>query len=320
MTGFDHIGLLYRDEDEYATECAAFLRRALAAEEPAMVAVPGGNGELIRARLGSDAHRVVFRDMSVAGRNPGRIIPSVLLAFRREHTGRRVWIIGEPIWDGRSEIEYPACAQHEALINAVFAAEEAAILCPYDVARLSPEAVADAHRTHPVMQDATGVWDSPVYTDPIETAAAFDVPLPAPPPTAAAYRFEGLRALPALRAFLSREALAAGLGGRRLTEMLIAVNELATNTGEYTDGAGTLTVWTEHGTLVCQIDDGGRIADPLAGRVPPPDHATHGRGLLVAHEFADLVRIHRHPRGTSIRVHFALPPEQVPPEQVPAVG
>lgn len=306
MTGFEHIGLLYRDAKEYAEGCAAFLRSALGAGEPAMVAVPGGNGDLIRARLGRDAHRVVFHDMSIAGRNPGRIIPSVLLAFRRAHPRQRVWIIGEPIWAGRSDVEYPACAQHEALINAVFDGEDAAILCPYDVARLHPDAVDDAYRTHPIMQEGTAVWDSPAYTDPIQTAAAFDLPLPAPPPDAAVYRFDGLWALPALRAFVSDEAVAAGLGEGRLPELLLVVNELATNTGEYTDGGGTVRLWAEHGVLVCQVDDGGRLADPLAGRVPPPDEATHGRGLIVVHEFADLVRIHRHERGTSIRVHFGL--------------
>ncbi|MEU6409963.1 sensor histidine kinase [Microbispora sp. NPDC046933] len=306
MTGFEHIGLLYRDQDEYAAQCVAFLRPALEAEEPALVAVPGGNGELVRAGLGPDAGRVTFRDMSVAGRNPGRIIPSVLLAFLHAHEGRRVHIIGEPIWNGRGEIEYPACVQHEALINEVFAKADAAILCPYDTVGLGAEAIRDAHRTHPVMQDRNGVRTSTAYAAPLETAAAFDPPLPAPPPHAAVFRFTGLRALPALRAFASAQGDTAGLDRRRLAEMLIAVNELATNTGEHGDGHGTLTLWADHGTLVCQLDDGGRL-DPLAGRVPPPDHATHGRGLLVVNEFADLVRIHRHERGTSIRIHFDLP-------------
>ncbi len=306
MTGFEHIGLLYRDEDEYVTGCAAFLRPALEAGEPALVVVPGGHGELVRAGLGPDAVRVTFQDMRVAGRNPGRIIPGVLFAFLRAHEGRRVRVIGEPIWKGRGDLEYPACVQHEALINEVFATADAAILCPYDTAGLGAGAIRDAHRTHPVMRDRSGTYPSPAYGDPILTAAAFDVPLPAPPPHAAVFRFTGLHALPEVRAFAAAEADAAGLDRRRLAEMLIAVNELATNTGEHTDGHGTLTVWAERGTLVCRLDDGGRL-DPLAGRVPPPDHATRGRGLLIVNDFADLVRIHRHERGTSIRIHFDLP-------------
>ncbi|WP_248962422.1 sensor histidine kinase [Sphaerisporangium perillae] len=304
---FEHIGLFYRDEDQYAAGCAAFLQRALACGDPAMVAVPGGNGELIRARLGPEASAVTFADMAQAGRNPGRIIPSVLLAFAGSHPGRRVWIIGEPIWKGRSVIEYPACAAHEALINAAFTGRDAAILCPYDASALDASALADAERTHPILGDSTGTWASTAYTDPIETAARFDWPLPEPPPSARPYTFMGIGALPGVRDFVTERATAEGLDDDRITELLLAVNELATNTTEYTGGPGTLTVWAEDGTLACQLDDSGRITDPLTGRIPPADGATRGRGILIANELADLVRIHHRPAGTSIRLHFRLP-------------
>ena len=89
-------------------------------------------------------------DMSVAGRNPGRIIGTVLSAFVREHAGRRVRIIGEPIWAGRSTEEYPACAEHEALINVALGSSPAYILCPYDATHLDRSVLVDATRTHPI--------------------------------------------------------------------------------------------------------------------------------------------------------------------------
>ena len=103
--------------------------------------------------LGVDAEEeplVRTADMSVAGRNPGRIIGTVLSAFVREHTGRRVRIIGEPIWAGRSTDEYPACAEHEALINVALGSSPAYILCPYDVTHLD----RGARRRHPHPPDA----------------------------------------------------------------------------------------------------------------------------------------------------------------------
>lgn len=60
--------------------------------------------------------------------------------------GRRVRVIGEPIRPGRSDVEYPACVQHEVLINMTFADCAATILCPYDVVGLDPAVVADAHQ------------------------------------------------------------------------------------------------------------------------------------------------------------------------------
>ena len=121
-------------------------------------------------------------DMAQAGRNPGRIIGTVLTAFVREHAGRRVRIIGEPIWAGRSADEYPACAEHEALINVALADSPAYILCPYDVRRLDRDWLTDATRTHPTLAADGDRWDSPAYTDPVALAAWFDQPPePAPP-------------------------------------------------------------------------------------------------------------------------------------------
>ena len=62
--------------------------------------------------------------MAEAGRNPGRILPAVLHAFADDHPRARVRIVGEPVWAGRTPVEYPACAQHEALINGSLAGRD----------------------------------------------------------------------------------------------------------------------------------------------------------------------------------------------------
>jgi hypothetical protein len=38
--------------------------------------------------------------------------------------------------------------------------------------------------------------------------------------------------------------------------------------------------------------------------VPPPRDDSTGRGLILVNELWDLIRLHRHPVGTSMRVHF----------------
>jgi len=107
---------------------------------------------------------------------------------------------------------------------------------------------------------------------------------------------------------VGRQAIDAGLPGDTVEAVVLAVNELAANTIEHTDGPGLLSTWTEARELVCQIDDTGHITDPLAGRVPPPWDAEGGRGLLLIHELCDLVLLHSSPRGTTVRLHFTLPP------------
>jgi anti-sigma regulatory factor (Ser/Thr protein kinase) len=306
VTGFVHPALLYADAAEYLAGTIPFILGGLGLGEPVMVAVPGDNLTLIRSALGADAGRVVLHDMSVAGRNPGRIIPGVLLAFAAEHADKPVRIIGEPIWAGRSEVEYPACAQHEALINAAFAGRPATILCPYDTSRLAPAWLADAHRTHPVMWTSTRRWRSRYYADPIEVAGTFSHPLPEPPPGVLRTTVER-GTLAAVRRFVTARARAAGLPEHRIVDVLIAAGEVTANTIAHTDRSGTLATWVEDGQFLCQVDDTGHIADALAGRIPvPPDRPTGGRGMLLVNQICDLVRIYSRPGGTTIRLYFRL--------------
>jgi anti-sigma regulatory factor (Ser/Thr protein kinase) len=302
---FEHLGLLYRHTDEYVSAMTSFVHKGLAADDPVLVAVPGPNLDLIRDGLGDHGGRVTFADMAVAGRNPGRIIPGVLLAFAARHPGRRVWIIGEPIWPGRTTVEYPACAAHEALINVAFEGQDAAILCPYDAGRLDPGAVADSHLTHPVMVEGLYQWPSTVYDDPVAAAATFNRPLPDPPAHAESVTFEGYDELVAVRRFLISRATGTGLTDDQIDDLTIAVNELATNTCEHTDGAGVLRIWSEDGAVVCQVNDGGHVRDPMAGRFPPTAGQRRGRGLFLVNQVCDLVRLHTDPGSTAIRVHMA---------------
>jgi anti-sigma regulatory factor (Ser/Thr protein kinase) len=301
--GFDHLALLYRDVDEYLSGTVPFVTAGLAAGEAVMVAVPRPNLDVIRHGLGPAADLVQLHDMSVAGGNPGRILPGVLLAFAAAHRGKRVRIIGEPIWPGRTALEYPACVQHEALINAAFRGRDATILCPYDVAGLAPRTIEDAYRTHPVVADANARRESRAYADPLAVAADFNRSLPDPPEAAETVTFD-LAGLPAVRRFVAGRAGAAGIDPDRALDLAMAVNELAANAVEHGGGEGRLAVWPEDGYLVCQVCDGGHIRDPLAGRIPPTAGQARGRGLVLVNQVCDLVRVHTLPGATTVRLHM----------------
>jgi anti-sigma regulatory factor (Ser/Thr protein kinase) len=242
--------------------------------------------------------------MAVAGRNPGRIIHRVLLAALDRRPDRRTHLVGEPIWPDRSDLEYPACAAHEALINQALPDRDARILCPYDTAGLTATVLADARRTHPVLVDNGLARHSPEY-DP-EAAERFNRPLPEPPPEAATMSFRRTDELAPLRTFVTRRATAAGLVPRRVDELVIAVNELATNTLEHTGNGGNVAVWTEPGVLVVQVRDTGHITDRLAGRTLPARLDERGRGLFLVNMICDLVRLRTTPAGTTLRLHMTL--------------
>ncbi|GAB3491865.1 sensor histidine kinase [Amycolatopsis cihanbeyliensis] len=301
-TPLRHPALFYRGADEYLAGTVPFVLDGLAEEEPVAVAVPPPNLELIVADLGPLAGSVEFIDMAEAGRNPGRIIPGVLFAFANAHAGR-VRIIGEPIWPGRTEREYPACLQHEALINLAFRDRAATILCPYDSERLAPSVVADARATHPLLVDSAGYRPSRRYA-PERVLAACNQPLPAAP-EAVTLQFEA-GGLSAVRHFAMDHAQRLGLAAARLDDLALAVAELSANSIVHGSGGGVLRLWRERGHLVCEVSDGGRIGDPLAGRRPVPPRQVGGRGLLMVNQVADLVRTYGDEYGTTIRTYLRL--------------
>jgi anti-sigma regulatory factor (Ser/Thr protein kinase) len=107
-----------------------------------------------------------------------------------------------------------------------------------------------------------------------------------------------------------RRVLSAWAGEQRLEpapteELVLAVNELATNSIRYGGGQGKLLLWRERDALVCEIQDDGHIEDPLIGLSPPAPNQHTGRGLWLVHQLCDLVQIHSSPAGTAVRVHKA---------------
>ena len=298
---FAHPALFYRGIQEYVAGTVPFIEEGLAAGEPVAVAVPASNFGPLRAELGASAERVRFTDMSRAGRNPGRIIPKVLRAFADAYPAERVRIIGEPIWPGRSDAEYPACVQHEALINLAFAGRDVTILCPYDAARLNAGWLADAYTTHPVVVVDGRAERSTTY-DADRAVSAFNELL-VPPPWAVVFTFD-IDRLSGARDLAVELAKRLGLTGGRLDDFSLAVTELTTNSVLHGGGSGTVSVWGDGTQIMCEVRDRGWLRDPLAGRRAPRCDKPGGRGLLMVHNLADLVRIHTGPEGTTVRFHM----------------
>lgn len=112
--------------------------------------------------------------------------------------------------------------------------------------------------------------------------------------------------LAAVRQFVRDNAAKAGLPASRVGDLVIAVSELAANTLCHTGGSGTLHMWTASGELVCQVHDGGFLADPLAGYIRPPPDEGHGHGLWVVRQLSDASAITTGPSGTVIRLRMQL--------------
>jgi anti-sigma regulatory factor (Ser/Thr protein kinase) len=106
----------------------------------------------------------------------------------------------------------------------------------------------------------------------------------------------------ALRHAVARCAAGVGLIGQRLEDYVLAVNEIITNAVRHAGGHGRLRLWTQDGTIRCEVtDEGGGIPlDRLSGRELPPSFAVSGRGLWLARHLCDAVSVATGPAGTTI--------------------
>jgi SAM-dependent methyltransferase/anti-sigma regulatory factor (Ser/Thr protein kinase) len=312
--GLVHAALRWRGAHDYLDGVLRFVGHGIGIGEPVLVAVPGDRVDQVRTALGPTADAVQFADMTAVGRNPGRILAGVLCPFVDKHPNGRVRVVTEPVWPGRSEAEYPGCVQHEALINLALAHRPATVLCAYD-ARLAPSVLADAESTHPILLEH-GEWRaSPGFADPAEVVDAWNQSLPEPREVPSTLVFAAPGGPRQVRRVTHDVAERAGLTGRRLTDLLLAVNEVATNTVLHTGRPGLFSIWSDADQVVCQVHDSGHIADPLAGRRCPAPHDTAGHGLRLVHDLCDLVRVHTRPGETTVRMHMRLGPDHAPAPQ-----
>jgi anti-sigma regulatory factor (Ser/Thr protein kinase) len=300
--GLRHVALFYRDQAEYRARILSFVQAGLTRGEPSFIAVPGDEARLLSDQLDARAGDLQCADMADLGRNPARIIPEQQ-AFIDRHPGQHVRFVGEPIWAGRSPAEICEATRHEALINLAFPRTRITILCPYDLARLAPSAIADARHTHPELLANGGRAVTPGNAAPWQVPPECDRPLPPPPITAEALSYS--TDLTPVRRLVGSHAEGAGLGAERAADLVLAASEIAANTLCHARSDGLLQVWHDDQEILCQLHDRGWITDPLAGRVRrSPESRSHG--LFLVNQMCDLVELRTGRAGTTIRLHVRL--------------
>ena len=302
---FRHEAMFYAGTDEFLDGTLAFVREGLASAEPMLVVVDAPKIDLMRAALGRDARAVRFADMAEVGDNPARIIPA-WRDFVAEHAGRGRPFrgIGEPINPHRRPAELVECQRHESLLNLAFADAPAwSLLCPYDTVALAPAVIEEARRSHRYVVHGDDICTSEEFQEEGTQAGSFQDPLPEPTTPYEEFAF-GPGPLGPVRKLVAQHAARAGLSMSRMSDLVLAANEVATNSLTHGGGRGALRIWKDDEALVCEVHDRGRITEPLIGRELPTTDDDGGRGLWLANQLCDLVQIRSSAAGTVVRMHM----------------
>jgi anti-sigma regulatory factor (Ser/Thr protein kinase) len=297
---FRHEAYFYADHAEFVAGVTSFAHDALVQGEPVLVVVDPATIDMVRGALNGASDHIQFADMTDVGRNPARIIP-VWQEFvdRYAATSRRLRGISQPVWVGRSPPELAECRQHEALLNLAFADTPGFwLLCPYDISSLDQSVINQAVGTHPFVIGRRAGPRNPRYQNGAD-AGLLEDPLPEPDRAPIECLFGP--DLAGVRRFVARYAEEVGLSGSVAADLILVAAELTTNSLRHGGGAGLLRLWVDDGAVVCEVQDRGRLTDPLVGRRKPTGRHDESRGLWVVNQICDLVQLRSSKQGTTVR-------------------
>jgi anti-sigma regulatory factor (Ser/Thr protein kinase) len=300
-TQFNHQALIYGSEHELVETAATITRAGIDRDEPVLVVLKERKARALREALGPDAAAVDFADAVAWYDAPPRALRAYAL-YMQEHGDRgRLHVFAELVLDLAAPALCREWMRYESMLNLAFAGAPASITCVYDERALPEAVLADARRTHPELISGTShapsgeYLDLPSFTDLID---AQELEQPATEPRELDFTWD----LDDLRAHAEAEALAAGIRRTRVPEVVLAVNEVATNAVMHGGGRGRMRTWAERGHFVCEITDNGTgIADPHVGYL---DSAA-GTGLWMTRQLTELVEVRRGASGTTVRIHVS---------------
>ena len=301
--GFRHAAFLYQGPDSFLAGTVPFITNGLSHGEAILVVLEATKIEMLRSELGRGAEAVQFADMEKVGLNPARIIPAWRhFVDRNSSQGIAMRGIGEPIWPSRTAAELAESHHHEALLNLAFTATKNFwLLCPYNTEALAPDVIRRMSLDHPFLYEGDDVVESRSYDYERAVTEHLLDPLPQASSMPSELVFSE-HSLGEVRGWVSSQAAGAGLDPARTYDLVLAVNEIATNSVRHGGGQGRIRLWQEDQDIVCDILDAGHIRQPLAGRELPGREQAHGRGLWLANQVCDLVQIRSSAGGTVVRL------------------
>lgn len=295
-TGAWHEAVPYASPGDLAAGVAPRIGAAVGAGDAVTAVLDDETGARLRAVLGADADAVDFRDPLAVHAVPGFTTAKRWARAGRDVTvpGARALIVGQQI-TGLPGLDAGYWSRLCIGLEVAMVGLPLTVLCVYPDAA---EHHSRVRETHPVLTSVAG--PNPHYRAPQDAVA--DHPGPPPPDLGRPMGELEFRAadLGALRHRVTEVATAAGLGAERVSDAVLVVNELASNSVEHGPGRGRLRFWTGTGLLV-EVADTGRLTAPFPGLALPPPTGRRGRGLWLASELSDVLQVWADDTGTVIR-------------------
>lgn len=304
--GLRHAAYLHRSEKDLLDRMEPLARSALHRGERVALALRPTTQEALVLRLHEPSGIVRMghpEDPEVAS--------GQTLAVRRARELRSLTTASGPVtvlsehWDRYDGPDGTFWTELDAALAIALADLPVSLTCFFPDMPLHQSVLDGAMANHPVLLSATGLVANPEHLPPREVIAARPARAPVVLGPPDLRRRFGAWALNEVRALVERELIGIGFDRERAEDVVLAINEIATNAVEHGSPEAELALWTDRGGIVAEVHDSGVLGDVLPGLIAPHPGEPRGRGVWIARHICDTLHVWADATGTHVRVRAA---------------
>ncbi|NMH98157.1 ATP-binding protein [Pseudonocardia acidicola] len=301
-----HAACFFESAEHLLRQALPLVTAALERGEPVALSVRPATERALYAALGGTAGLIGLAEPDAVAYGSGQTMAARRARELRELTGGAVavTVVAEHNssldgFDGRYWTEL------DAAVNVALGELPVNLTCFYPELPLHLEILEGARANHPLLLEDGELRHNHEHRGPRDVLAAAPAGAPmvlGPPDLVLAYTAWQLHEV---RTAVERLAAAASFGASRAEDVVLAINEVATNAVEHGTSEAQVWLWSSAEGLVCEVHDGGTLTEPLPGLRAPHPSEPRGRGVWIARQLCDLLHVWRDGEGTHVRMHAA---------------
>lgn len=300
---FSHAVASYASTADLVAQAKPVITAALQRGEPVAIALRPSTERVLYPALGRPPGLVSLSRPAGPDGLSGQTVAVRRARELRELTsgGHTVTVVSEH--DSRCDgVDGRFWTEFDAALNVALADLPVRLICFFPEFPLHLEVLDGARRNHPLYLFDGMLRPNPDYLPPQQVLSRQPASTPlllGPPDVRVRFNAWQLRDV---RAAIKQAATIAGFDRARTEDVILAVNEVATNAIEHGTSEAELSIWHDGNGLVCEVHDRGCLVDPLPGLRPPHPAQPRGRGLWIARQLCDVLHLWTDGEGTHVRI------------------
>lgn len=300
----EHAVAFHGSDADLLLQLVPLVTAGLERGEPVAVALQPSTEEALHVALNGAAGLIVLSQPEGPDAGSGQTVAARRARELREltlSTGGPVTVLTEHTsrLDG---VDGSFWTELDAALNVALEELPVRLTCFFPELPLHLEILQGARHNHPLLLSDGRVRQNPDHRCPRDVLIARPAPAPVllgPPDVRV--RFTAWQ-LHEVRWAAEQALLSSGCGSERAEDIVLAINEVATNAVEHGANEAELCLWLSGNGLVCEVHDTGTLRDPLPGLQPPHPSHPRGHGLWIARQLCDSLHVWADGFGTHVRM------------------